>query len=1209
MNIAAFSIKRPIFIASLVILMLVTGWVSLKRIGVDLFPDVNIPFITIITQYSGAGPEEVETLISKKIEEEVSAISGLKRVSSDNMEGVSRVFCEFYLGQDIKEAEQQIRNKVGRIRRDLPEGIKDPLIQRFDPADQPIVRLSIAADLPSAKLYDFAEQRIKPRFEQIPSVGAVRITGGQKREIQVEVDRNLLNTNIISLSVIANNLRSYGMNVPVGKYENGDRETAFRTLGRFEKLKQIENTVVSFGGDMGSALTLDRVAKVYDGLEDPKTRAFLYLPVDEDSLDLDGNEIDPKKLVRDTKPALLIDIYKQSNANTVAVADATIALMKKVNEDLEPNSLKLLSELKSQIRQSAKAKETTATIKKIRDDLFVSKNPVLQKHIEALEKQLQLTPKSHETLALIRDFKKDIRKISKTPEIALIRNSAHWIKVNVEDVRESIIIGVLLAVIVVYFFLGNTRSTIITGLALPNSLLGAFILMLAMGFTINIITLLALSLSIGLLVDDAIVVRENIFRKMEEGEHPVKAAETGTQEVLLAVIATTATVIAVFLPVGFLSGMVGQFLRQLGFTVIFAMIISLFDAITVAPMLSAYFGGHAHDKPNFMIRGFNRFQDWLDRVYAATMRFTLRRPIVTISISIIVWIGSCSSLGFVKKTFLPPNTQPEFLVGIEMPPGTSLEGTRKMVQEIETRLKAMPEVNMIASVVGTAEGLSNKAELGVVLVHQRWRKKATWELKDEARKLLEDLKIARPSVNDYSALGGGVQYPLNLNILGDNLSEINKYAKQVVAELKKIGGLIDIDADFQPDELEITYESPMMDIAKDALNQFLTIFSDTKEEFFTIKNRKVYGPIDSSEIPRLYPGRPEFQVKLDPDRMQQVGVGPAAAGQELRYHIDGGVIGKFYEAGLEYDIRMRLKANQRDLKASFNSSFVPNLGLPPRLIPLTALGKGEIQAAPASISRQDRSRVIKIHANLAPGGAIGNVVDAAKKILDTKMAPPLGVRYIFWGQAEDFKELQQNILLAFGMALLFIYLVLASLYESFITPLTILFAIPPAISGAFLSLAIFREQLNIFSMIGLIMLMGLVTKNSILLVDYALQGVRAGLSLNDAIFEAGQKRLRPILMTSFAMIAGTLPLAMGLGEAAKQRTAMGIAIIGGLVISTLMTLIVVPAIFGYIDRLREAIERRFRPDYDLSLVGIEAVSAPHAQLVEPVAKPARKRKK
>jgi len=1144
MNIAAFSIKRPIFIASLVILMLSTGWVSLRRIGVDLFPDVNIPFITITTTYRGAGPEEIETLVSQKIEEEVASISGLKRVSSDNMEGVSIVMCEFYLGQDIKDAEQQVRNKLGKVRRDLPDGIDEPLIQRFDPADQPIVRLSVAADMPPAKLYDYVEQRIKPRFEQVPNVGAVRISGGQKREIQVEVDRNLLNANQMTLTWIANNLRSYGANVPVGKKESGDKEIAFRTLGRFETLRQIENTVVSFGGDAGSALLLKKLAKVSDGVEDPKTIASLYLPVDDDLYDLNGKLIDQTKLVRERKPALLVDIYKQSNANTVAVADATLKLMEKINEDLRPAALKTLTEIKAMIRKGDKAEKLAPLLQKIADDELAVKNPGVAAKLKTLQENVSKAPKSQETADALRELKAEIKRASAAPEIALIRNTARWIKINVDDVRESIVVGVVLAVLVVYLFLGNTRSTIITGLALPNSLLGAFILMLAMGFTINVITLLALSLSVGLLVDDAIVVRENIFRKMEEGEHPVKAAETGTQEVLLAVIATTATVIAVFLPVGFLSGMVGQFLRQLGLTVVFAMLISLFDAITVAPMLSAYFGGHAHDKPNWLIRRFNKFQDWLEAVYAAIMKFTLRRPLVTIGISFAVMLGNCASCGAVKKTFMPANTQPEFLVNFEMPPGTSLEGSRRLAEEIENRLRKLPEVHLIAAVAGTYTGLPNKGELGVVLVDPKWRKRETWQLKDVVRDMLKDLSYAKVAVNDYSPVGGGVQYPLNLNVSGENLEELDKYSQVVMAELKNIKDLSDISADFQT-------------------------------------------------------GKPEFQVILDPDRMQQVGVGPAAAGNELRLHVAGGVVGKFYENGLEYDIRMRLKESQRDLKTSFNESFVPNLSQPSRAIPLRILGKGEVRSGPSNISRQDRSRVIKIHANLAPGGAIGNAVDEAKKLLETKIKPPPGIRYIFWGQAEDLKELMENIMLAFGLALLFIYLVLASLYESFITPVTIITAIPPAISGAFVSLAIFREQLNIFSMIGLIMLMGLVTKNSILLVDYALQRVRRGMSLNDAIFDAGRARLRPILMTSFAMIAGTLPLALGLGEAAKQRTAMGIAIIGGLVISTIMTLVFVPAVFGYIDRLREWIEKRFRPDYDMSLVGAHGhdshISMPSAE--------------
>lgn len=1061
MNIAAFSIKRPVFITSIVVLMLITGWVSLKRLGVDLFPDVNIPFITITTGYTGAGPEEIETLISKPIENEVSSISGLKRVTSFNQEGVSRVMCEFYLATDIKDAEQQIRNKVGRARRELPQDIDEPLIQRFDPSDQPIIRLSLTADLPPEKLYDLADLRIKTKLEQVPNVGVVRITGGVRREIQLEVDRKSLNANYISALAIANNLKSYGVNVPIGKYEKQEKELSYRTLGRFETLKQVENTVVSFGGDAGSALLLKKVAKVRDGTEDPKNIATLYAPENPGAKDEKGKPLPPQKLERKSKPALFLDVYKQSNSNTVQVADAAMLQMLKINELIKDEPGK--------------------------------------------------------------------------PRLVLVRDGSHWIKVNVEDVGVAIVLGILLAVLVVYFFLGNMRSTVITGLALPNSILGAFMLMLAMGFTINIITLLALSLSIGLLVDDAIVVRENIFRKMEEGEHPVKAAETGTNEVLLAVIATTATVIAVFLPVGFLGGMVGQFLRQLGFTVVFAMIISLFDAITMAPMLSAYFGGKASEKKNFLIRGFDVVQAFMDRWYERIMVWTIRRPGMTLGITLLLLIVNCGSLKFVKNTFMPPNTQPEFMVTVELPPGSSLEGTKKALQEIEKRIKDLPEINLLATVVGDENGVANVGSISVQLVGQQHRTRQTGAVKDHVRTLVKDLTYAKPSVNDYSPVGGGLQYPFNLNLLGDNLEVLDAYSQKVMEKMKGGKDLIDISSNFQT-------------------------------------------------------GKPEFQIKLDPEKLEKVAVAPGQAGQELRYHIAGGVVGKLYEKGEEYDIRLRLREDQRDLKSAYNSTYVPNIQ--GRLIPLSVIAKGENKLGPARINRQDRSRVITINANIAPTGALQPGVDMVKKILETEK-PPEGVRYIFWGQAEDFRELQQNISLAFGLALLFIYLVLASLYESFITPVTILFAIPPAISGAFLSLAVMNETLNIFSMIGIIMLMGLVTKNSILLVDYALQGVKAGLSRNDAIFKAGQARLRPILMTSFAMIAGTLPIALGFGEANKQRTAMGVAIIGGLIISTVITLFVVPAIFGFLDRFREFIESRFRPEYDMSLVGTDTHTGEH----------------
>lgn len=1044
MNLANLSIRRPIFISSIVILMLVTGSIALRRLGVDLFPKVTFPVVAITTLYPGAGPEEVENLISRPLEDELSGLSGIKRITSRNQEGFSVVIAEFTLETDIKYAEQQVRDRTARARIQFPTDAKEPLVQRFDPDDQPVARFSLQANLPPAQLYDLAKERIKPMIEQSANVGGVRILGGTRREIEISLSRDRLNSYRIPALAVAQSIQKSGANVPVGRFDQGSKEVAFRALGRFESLQEISNSLVSFGLDVGSGVLVRELGTVRDGTEDPRSLSFLYAAQTEIQKpgairSLFGGT--PPVVKRELRPALFIDVFKQSGSNTVEVVDGVIARVAKVNALI--------------------AKEEGA------------------------------------------------------PRLVMVRDGSQWIRANIEDVAVAIVLGILLAVLVVYFFLGNLRSTVITGLALPNSLLGAFLLMYAMGFTINVMTLLALSLCIGLLVDDAIVVRENIFRKLEEGLPPRQAAEEGTNEVTLAVVATTATVIAVFLPVGFLTGIIGQFFKEFGLTVVFAMLISLFDALTIAPMLSAYFAGKPHTKRNRIIMLFDRFQNWLDRLYERALTFTLSRRITVLLAMFAVFVLSLLSLGLVKKTFLPPNDQGEFQITFEMPPGTSLQGSKEVVMQVVDKLRQMPEVDKLSIVVGSDDGQSNQGNIGVLLVPSAYRRVHTQAFKENVRQLLLPFKGARARVADYSAVGGGVNYPFQLIIKGDSLKELDEYTGKLLAEVRKISDLADVDSTFRP-------------------------------------------------------GKPEFQIRFANDRMQAAGVTSGSAGGELRLNVAGGIVGKLHENGLEYDVRLRMQTEDRDLRKAYNRILVPNIN--GQMVPLAAVSRGEDAYGPAFIQRQDRSRVIQITANLAQGGALQNASDQAKELLTKKLPPPAGISYGFIGQSEDFAELIANVLLAFGIALIFIYLVLASLYESFVTPLTILFAIPPAISGAFFALAITGEMLNIFSMIGVILLMGLVTKNSILLVDRAMDNLRAGMSRAEAIHDAGKVRLRPILMTTFAMIAGTLPVALGLGEASKSRTAMGIAIIGGLVLSTVVTLIVVPAIFEYIDRFRVWIE-------------------------------------
>ncbi|NBV83423.1 efflux RND transporter permease subunit, partial [bacterium] len=496
MNIANLSIKRPIFISCLIFLMLALGYMSLKKMPVDLFPNVTFPIVTVNTPYPGAGPKEVETLISKVVEEEISTLPGVKRVSSYSQDGYSSVYVEFSLETDVKYAEQQIRDRVSGLQNKLPKDAKAPVIRRLDPADQPVMIVAIKSNLPQGKLFDLANIQIKPKLEQINNVGVVEIVGGRKREIHVDLDRSKLKGHEISATRITNAIAMSGQNVPVGTIQKGAKEIAIRSVAEYKSIDDIGATVVNFVGN-DVPIRLDEIATISDGLEDENSRAYV-----------NGSK------------SIFLNVYRQSGSNTIAVVDAVKKQIDKINQELGDQKI--------------------------------------------------------------------------VAEFTVVRDSSKMIHANVVDVQESILIGISLTLVVVYLFLGSVRSTIITSLALPNSLIGAFLLMSMAGFSINVMTLLALSLSVGLLIDDAIVVRENIFRHMEMGKPPLQAALEGTKEVMLAVIATTAAVISVFGPIGFLQGVVGQFFKEFGLTICFAMVISLFDALTVAPMLSAYFAG-THD--------------------------------------------------------------------------------------------------------------------------------------------------------------------------------------------------------------------------------------------------------------------------------------------------------------------------------------------------------------------------------------------------------------------------------------------------------------------------------------------------------------------------------------------------------------------------------------------------------------------------------------
>ncbi len=1026
MSLISTSIKRPIFITCVFILLIVVGYTSLKKLPIDIYPDITFPIVLVTTAYPGAGPKEVETLVSKVIEDELSSISGVKNLRSINTEGVSTIIVEFNSKTDIKYAEQQVRDRIASVARKLPEDIEDSTIRRIDPSDQPVVAIGISAEMEPSKIYDLASEQLRPRIQQVDHVGLVEVVGGRKREIQVQLDQDKLAEYQISASQVADRIRAAGENVPAGRVSEDKQELVYRTLAEFRSVKEIESTVVSFFANE-TAVRVKDLGKVVDTLEDETSRAYL-----------------------NGEAAIILQVFRQTGSNTVAVVESVKDRVEKLNES----------------------------------------------------------------------FKNDPRKI----KLTILRDHARFIYANIVDVRESIFFGILLTIIVVFYFLGNARSTFITSMALPNSLLGAFVLMAFAGFSVNIMSLLALSLSVGLLVDDAIVVRENIFRHMELGSPPAKAALEGATEVVLAVLATTATVIAVFGPIGFLEGVVGQFFKQFGLTVCFALIISLFDSLTMAPMMSAYLAGRVHakstSKPGFFgslwdstvgrsTRAFSKFQDKLVEWYGGTLEFVLTWPKTILLGAFGIFVAGILILAFVPKTFLPAQDVGEFGVNLEMPPGTSIEGMYGVAKQVDEVIRSNKEVLTSQLIIGNRSLESNVATFFVGLVPMKQRSMNTSEMKEKLRGQLKQFQYANPIVGDIDNAGMGAR-PFNLNISGSDLVVLDEFAKKVFERLKNHPAFKDVE----------------------------------------------YGS---------KPGKPEFQFVIDPQKAEMLGVSTKMAGIELRTLVEGATPAVFREEGLEYKIRVRSSENQRKLKERVNKVLVPNINN--RLIRMTEIASPGEKTGPAVINRENRNRYIGISADIAPNGpGMGGAIQDINNMFVTDLKPPPGISYRYFGQAENFQELQKNMANALLLGIIFIYLVLASLYESFITPFTIMLVLPLALCGAFYALFITGKSLDIFSMIGCILLLGVATKNSILLVDYANHMLAQGVNRRDAILQAGKIRLRPILMTSFALIAGMLPIAIGLNEASRQRTSMGVAIIGGLISSTFLTLLVVPAAFSYIDR-------------------------------------------
>jgi HAE1 family hydrophobic/amphiphilic exporter-1 len=1019
------SIKRPVFATVLMLALVTLGLFSYRRLAIDLMPDIEIPVLSIVTEYPGASPEAVEREVTKKIEEAVNPISGVKHVSSVSREGLSSVVVEFELEVKINEASQEARAKINAVRNDLPETMKEPVIQKLDFGAFPIVSLAVrSAGLTPRELTTLADRKIKRRLENISGVGKVKLVGSSKREVGIEVDPARIEAMGMGVDEVVAGLRSENVNTPLGRMNRDVSETPLRIAGKPGNVSGFETMVIARRGS--HPVTLGEVARVVDGVEEERSLALI-------------NGV----------PAVALNILKQSKANVVNVVDEVKRTIEKLRSELPPGT-----------------------------------------------------------------------------EITVVRDSSTFIRESVDDVKTTLLIGGLLTVLIVFCFLNSWRSTVITGLTLPISVISAFIAMYFLGMTMNTLTLMALSLAIGLLIDDAIVVRENIVRHLERGEDHFEAARQGTAEIGLAVLATSLSIVAVFVPVAFMKGVVGRFFYQFGITVAFAVLVSLFVSFTLDPMLSSRWYDPAIGRKGKRLplaRLLERFNNAFDRTadrYKTVVGWALdHRKTVVAAAALAFVVGLAIFFFGLQSEFFPGFDRGEFNVRFKTAPGASIEETKSRMSEVLKVLGGYPEIEHTYATI--AAGDSDTVRDGLVYVKLK-------DPSERARRQQEILADVRSRVWRIPGLDASVeddpdqmQRPLQVLVRGDEIPRLKEYSAALKREMQRIPGMVDLEASMERD-------------------------------------------------------LPEYRLVVNRERASEAGLNTENLVRTLGVLVGGQAVSTYEdEDGEAVDVRVRLPLDLRqDVSQVGNLRVaVPVPGQPPALMPISDLVTAQRTVSASEINRRDLARQAVVSANLEDlplGTAASEAMEAAGRV---KMAPGYGI--VMSGDTEMMVESFTYLAEALLLAIVFVYLILAAQFESFTDPLAIMLSLPLSIVGMAGMLFLTRDTLNIISLIGLIMLMGLVTKNAILLVDFAKVLQSRGMDRREAVITAGRTRLRPIMMTTLAMIFGMLPLALGIGAGAEWRAPMGRAVIGGLITSTLLTLLVVPVVYTVLDDLARWFRRKW----------------------------------
>lgn len=1009
-----FSVRKPVFTTMLVLVFLVLGAFSYRRLKVDLFPEVSFPFVTVTTLYPGAGPEEVETQITEKIEDEVIAIANVRRVQSVSRENVSLIFIEFELGTKVDFAAIEVKDKVDAIRFRLPRNAEDPSVLKFDIGAIPVLDLALTGTLPLEELFRLADTKVKEAFARVPGVSSVTVIGGKEREIHVELDNQQLKGYGLTLMDVYQTIATSNLSVPAGRITRGDSEYSIRLLGEFTNLNTLADLRIPT--PTGHLVALSDVGKVVDSFKEQRADARL-----------------------DGVPSVGISIQKRSDANVVET----------VNE--------------------------------------------ARKTIEALRQTLPA----------------DV-------SLEIVRDTSKFIRSAVRDVLVSLLLGVLLTSAVLYLFLHDIRSTVIVTLVMPASIFATFLLMDFAGFTLNLMSLLGLGISIGTLVANAIVVLESIASRLERGEPPRQAAETGTRIVWLAVTASALTNVVVFVPIGFMSGIVGQFFKQFGLTVVFATMFSLFVSFTLTPMLASRLLRPSHESvQRSLFRGFFRAWDRaftvFQRGYAKSLRWALEhRFLVALGTTVAFGVG-VFLFRFIGSDFIPKFYANEILVHVEMPAGSSLERTNRRIQHIEAVAKTLPETRGLYSTLGRSGSGEEGVEYGQVLVRlDPNRKRSTETILNELRsKLLAEVPDVELAFETSQGAQGSA-YDITIEIQGPELTELARLAKSIHRLVEETPGLADVHTNFKP-------------------------------------------------------GKPELVIRLDRDRLNAYRLSMAQVGSLLRASFSGEVASLFREKGEEYDILVRLSEKDRQHIEDVGRLLVRTSGT---AIPLSELGVVEFRGGPTQLNHTNKLRTVTVEANIVQGD-LGSALRTLKAKTDALDLPP-GYSVTYTGQAERQAESFASILTALVIAIILTYMVLAALLESFVHPFTIMMTLPLGLVGASLALVISQLMLNIFSLMALVMLVGIIVNNAILLLDLTGQLRREGMGIREALMEACPARFRPILMTNLAIVAGMLPQALSQGDVAVVQASMAVVMMGAVIVSTAFTLYTIPVVYIWFDKLAKA---------------------------------------